>query len=292
MHNRAIQAAYSPGSVFKIVMAIAGLSEGVVSAEKTVYCPGSTRIYNRRWRCWKRGGHGQVDIRKAIRESCDVYFYHLGLGLGIDRIARYSRLLGLGKTTGLEISGENQGLVPDPEWSQRRRGTPWYPGETISVAIGQGPLLVTPLQMANLVATVANGGQRMTPHLTGGNPPMVAEQFALDPAALAVVREGLWQVVNADHGTGRAARVPGLEVAGKTGTAQVVRQQTWIKSEDMPYEQRDHAWFVSLASDGERKLATAVFVEHGGHGSSAAAPLARRLYEIYFRDILDNRQSS
>ena len=292
LHNRAIQATFSPGSVYKIVMGIAGLSDGVVTPDTTTYCPGATRIYNRRFRCWKRGGHGYVAMRRAIKESCDVYFYHLGQQLGIERIAHYSRLLGLGSPTGIEISGENGGLVPDPEWSRRRRGTPWYPGETISVAIGQGPVLVTPLQMATLMATVATGGNQVQPVLTRDGSEARHENLQLNENALAVVREGLWQVVNEQRGTAYASRVPGLNVYGKTGTAQVVRQETWIKSEDLPYDQRDHAWFVSYAEGGDRQLVTAVFIEHGGHGSSAAAPLAKRLYEIYFRDILDSSEPS
>ncbi len=292
MHNRAIQATFSPGSVYKIVMAIAGLSDGVVTPETTTYCRGATRIYNRRFRCWRRGGHGSVEMLKAIRESCDVYFYHLGQQLGIERIAHYSRLLGLGSRTGIAISGENAGLVPDPEWSRRRRGTPWYPGETISVAIGQGPVLVTPLQMATLMATVANDGYQVQPSVVQPGSKVSQQSISLNKNALEVVREGLWQVVNERKGTAYASRVPGLEVYGKTGTAQVVSQQTWIKSEDLPYDQRDHAWFVSYADSGTRKLVTAILVEHAGHGSSAAAPLAKRLYEIYFRDILDSSESS
>jgi penicillin-binding protein 2 len=171
LQNRSIQNAYPPGSVFKIVMAIAGLSEKIVAPHQRVFCPGSTKIYNRRFRCWKRGGHGWMDLRSALRESCDVYFYHLGKKLGIDPIARYSRLLGLGRPTGLDVAGEKSGLVPDAEWSLERRGTPWYPGETISVAIGQGPVLVTPMQMAAAMATVANGGFRITPHLVDSQAP-------------------------------------------------------------------------------------------------------------------------
>jgi len=292
LHNRAIQATFSPGSVYKVVMALAGLSDHVVTPETTTYCPGATRIYNRRFRCWKRGGHGSVDMRRAIKESCDVYFYHLGQQLGIERIAYYSRLLGLGTATGIEISGENSGLVPDPEWSRRRRGTPWYPGETISVAIGQGPVLVTPLQMATMMAAVASGGLKVEPLLVQPKGRVRREPLGLDARALEVVREGLWEVVNEQRGTAHASRVKGLNMYGKTGTAQVIAQETWIKSEDLPYDQRDHAWFVSYAEGGDRQLVSAILVEHGGHGSSAAAPLAKRLYEIYFRDVLDRTESS
>lgn len=289
LQNRAIQNAYPPGSVFKIVMAIAGLSEKVVTPHHRVFCPGSTKIYNRRFRCWKRGGHGWMDLRSALRESCDVYFYHLGKSLGIDPIARYSRLLGFGRPTGLDIAGEKSGLVPDAEWSLERRGTPWYPGETISVAIGQGPILVTPMQLASAVATVANGGFRVAPRLVDSQSPAELESLPLDPEVLEFVRQALWAVVN-EQGTGARARVPGLDVAGKTGTAQVIAQKTWIESEDLPAAQRDHAWFVSFAPVDDPRLVVVVFVENGGKGSTSAAPLAKQLYEIYFRDSLELRR--
>ena len=291
LQNRVIQNTYSPGSVFKIVMAAAGLSEGVIDPEETVWCGGSTKIYNRRWRCWKRAGHGHVSLHRAIKESCDVYFYHLGKELGIERIAKYARQLGLGRPTGIDLMGEKEGLVPDPDWSARRRGTPWYPGETISVAIGQGPVLVTPLQIASLMAAVANSGYQVRPHVVEA-PSREQEQLTVEPWVFERIGAALWSVVNDQRGTGSAARVPGIEVAGKTGTVQVVQQKTWIKSEDLPYEQRDHGWFASYAKAGDKQLVVVVLVEHGGHGSTSAAPLARRLYEIYFRDYLDNDQSS
>jgi penicillin-binding protein 2 len=289
LQNRSIQNAYPPGSVFKIVMAVAGLSEKVVTPHHRVFCPGFTTIYNRRFRCWKRGGHGWMDLRSALKGSCDVYFYHLGKKLGIDPIARYSRLFGFGRPTGIDIPGEKGGLVPDPEWSLKRRGTPWYPGETISVAIGQGPVLVTPMQMAAAVATVANGGFRVTPHLVDSQAAPEPELLPLDPAVLDFVREALWAVVN-EKGTGARARVAGLDVAGKTGTAQVIGQATRIDSQDLPAEQRDHAWFVSFAPVDDPSLVVVVFVEHGGTGSRSAAPLAKQLYEIYFRDSLELRR--
>ncbi|MFQ5350524.1 MAG: penicillin-binding transpeptidase domain-containing protein, partial [Thermoanaerobaculia bacterium] len=285
LQNRALQNTYPPGSVFKIVVAVAGLSEAVVRPGDTVLCNGATRIYNRRFRCWRRAGHGRVNLREAIKESCDIYFYNLGQKLGIERIAEYARRFGLGTPTGLDVGGEKAGLVPDPEWSLRARGDRWYPGETISVAIGQGPLLVTPLQVATLMATVVNGGKRVVPHLSHdeARPPVDTN---LDPDALARVRDALLAVVE-ERATGAAARVAGLVVGGKTGTAQVVRQKTWMDSKDLPYEMRDHAWFASFAGAGVRRLVAVVFVEHGGKGSTTAAPLAKLLYEIYFQPELD-----
>jgi penicillin-binding protein 2 len=291
LQNRVIQNAHSPGSTFKIVVALAGLSEKEIEPEETVYCNGATRIYNRRFRCWKRRGHGRVNLREAIRESCDVYFYHLGQKLGIERIARYARLLGLGSQTGIDLEGERSGLVPDLEWSETVRNEPWYPGETISVSIGQGPLLVTPLQLASLMATVANGGQRVRPHLALTDEIHETPSVDLDARALELVREALWAVVN-DRGTGAAARVEDLEIAGKTGTVQVIQQKTWIDNEDLPFEQRDHAWFISYAPAVDAELVVVVFVEHGGKGSEEAAPLAKQLYEEYYRTRADSSRSS
>lgn len=287
LQNRALSSQYSPGSIFKIVVAVAGLNDRVLSTSDRAYCPGSTRIYNRRFRCWKRTGHGWVDLRDAIRESCDVFFYHLGQKLGISRIAHYSRLFGLGAPTGVDMQAEGSGLVPDLEWSQRRRGTPWYPGETISVAIGQGPLLVTPLQVAAMMATVANGGRPVTPHLELGRKLPLRPNLEIEDSVLAMVRESLHAVVN-DQGTGAASRIEDVEIAGKTGTAQVVEQKTWVDSATLPFEKRDHAWFASFGDYRDPELVVVVFVEHGGKGSSEAAPLAKMLYEKYYgkrRDI-------
>ena len=281
LQNRALRSTYSPGSIFKIVVAVAGLSEGVVDTGHKVRCVGGTTIYNRRFRCWRKAGHGWVDLRTAIKESCDVYFYHLGQALGIERIARYARLFGLGKETGVDFSAESAGLVPDLEWSLTRRGYNWYPGETISVAIGQGPLLATPLQLASMMATVANGGYRIRPHLKRGvAADWPRERLEIDAEALGLVREALWAVVN-EQGTGARAFVPGYDVAGKTGTVQVIEQKTWTDSADMPFEHRDHAWFASFAPLDDPELVVLVFVEHGGRGSSEAAPLARKIYEEF-----------
>nr|HRC84258.1 penicillin-binding protein 2 [Thermoanaerobaculia bacterium] len=214
LQNRAIQSTYSPGSVFKIVMAAAGLSEGVVSPSDTVVCTGATEFYGRRFRCWKRGGHGTVDLHEAIKYSCDSYFYRLGQRLGINRMARYARLFGFGSATGLDLLGDKAGLVPDEEWSERVRKHPWYAGETISTAIGQGPLLVTPLQVARMVAAIANGGRLITPHLVRDEPLPPPGSLRINPQALSLVRRGLWGVVNEGDGTARSARLPRLEIAG------------------------------------------------------------------------------
>jgi len=280
LQNRAVQNAHSPGSVFKIVMAVAGLSENVVSLRDSVHCSGSTRIYDRQTRCWKRGGHGTVDLRRAIKQSCDVYFYHLGQKLGIERIAEYARRFGFGSETGFDIPGERSGLVPDAAWSLRVRKAPWYPGETVSVAIGQGPILVTPVQMATMMAVMANRGEAVTPHIVRDPTLSLRRPTRLDPRFLEPVREALWAVVN-DQGTGAVARIEGFDIAGKTGTVQVVRQDTWTRSEDLEEQYRDHAWFAAYGPVEDPRLVVVAFVEHGGAGSRAAAPLAKRLYEVY-----------
>lgn len=289
LQNRVLQSTYSPGSIFKIVVSVAGLSEGLVTERDRVYCGGATRIYNRRFRCWKRAGHGSVDLREAIKESCDIYFYQLGQKLGISRMAHFARLFGLGRPTGIDVRGERAGLVPDPEWSLQARGTTWYPGETISVAIGQGPLLVTPVQVASVMALVANGGYRVEPFVRYANR-AAPELVALDPVALDTVREALWAVVN-ERATGAAAWIPDFEIAGKTGTVQVIEQKTWVESEDLPYEKRDHAWFASFGPYEAPELVVVAFIEHGGTGSSQAAPMAKQVYER-FRDLRRDNEPS
>ena len=283
LQNRTIQNAHAPGSIFKVVMAVAGLSERAVSETDSVFCSGSTKIYNRRTRCWRRSGHGWVNLRKAIKESCDIYFYQLGQKLGINRIAHYARLFGLGRPTGFDIPGEKAGLIPDTQWSLTHRGSPWYPGETVSVAIGQGPILVTPLQVAGMVAAIANGGRLVTPRVASLSHRSVSEPIDVAPEVLRVVREAMWAVVAEEHGTGRSVRLPYVEIAGKTGTVQVVEQKTWTRNEDLPEEHRDHAWFVSFAPVENPELVVVALVEHGGHGSTAAAPLVKLIYETYFR---------
>lgn len=284
LQNRAIQNTYSPGSTFKIVMATAGLTEGTVNEHSSAFCGGGAVFYGRLFRCWKKGGHGTVNAHRALMHSCDVYFYGMGQRMGIERIARYSRLLGLGSLTGIDIEGEKQGLVPDPEWSEKARKMPWYPGETISVSIGQGPVLMTPIQMAEMTAIVANGGRKVIPHLIKGADLPEAEHVALDEKALRIVRDGLWAVVNEPGGTAyHSARVPGAEMAGKTGTVQVIAQATRTDAKALPFKFRDHAWFTSFAPEQDPRLVVAVFAEHGGSGSKSAAPIAQAIHAKFFK---------
>ncbi|HYG65872.1 MAG TPA: penicillin-binding protein 2 [Thermoanaerobaculia bacterium] len=283
LQNRVLQNTHSPGSVFKIVMAVAGLTEGVVNEQTRFHCGGGASFYGRFFRCWRKGGHGSVDVRRAMMHSCDVYFYNVGQRLGIERIAHYSRLFGLGSVTGIELHGEKKGLVPDEAWSQKVRKHKWYPGETISVSIGQGPVLMTPLQMASMMAIVANGGTKVVPHLIKGGETKT-EHVALDPAALRAAREGLWQVVNEPGGTAYwSARVPGIDMAGKTGTVQVIAQSARTDAKALPFKYRDHAWFASFAPLEDPRLVVIVFAEHGGSGSRMAAPIAQALHAKFFK---------
>lgn len=289
LQNRVLQNQYPPGSVFKIVLALAGLERRVITPETTVYCSGSTVIYGHRYRCWKPEGHGRVNLHEAIRGSCNTYFHHLGQQLGIDAIAHYAQMLGLGEVTGLDIGGEKKGLVPGNRWSLEARGSPWFPGETISVAIGQGPILVTPLQMAEVMAMVANGGRHVRPRVALSTPVEISAPVAIRAESFARVRRGLWAVVNEANGTARAAQVDGLDVAGKTGTAQVIAHAVRLKTEEQEEQFRTHAWFASFAPLDDPQLVVVIFVEHGGAGSSAAAPLAKVLYEKYFESYLAHR---
>jgi penicillin-binding protein 2 len=288
LQNRALQSAYPPGSVFKIVMATAGLAEGVITPANTVGCPGFGYYYGRRFHCWKKGGHGTVDLERALMLSCDVYFYSLGQKLGIERIAKHARMFGLGAKTGVDLEGERSGLVPDEAWSRAVRKHPWYPGETISVAIGQGALLVTPIQMATMVAVAANGGRHVTPYLVAGAARAADDRaLPLPPSLLEPVRRGLWRVVNEPGGTGASSRVAGADVAGKTGTVQVASQEAYSDNTQVAWELRNHAWFASYAPAFAPELVVVVFVEHGGMGSRAAAPIAKALYERYFGSVPD-----
>lgn len=289
LQNRALQNMFSPGSAFKIVMATAGLTEGLVNERTSVYCGGGGSFYGRYFRCWKKGGHGTVAAHNALKLSCDVYFYTLGQRLGIEKIAKYSRQLGLGSITGIDIEGEKKGLVPDTAWSESVRKMKWYPGETISVSIGQGPVLMTPLQMAEMTAIVANGGKKVIPHLIKGAELPEPEHVALNENALRIVREGMWAVVNEPGGTAYwSARVPGAEMAGKTGTVQVIAQAARTDAKALPFKFRDHAWFTSFAPAQDPKIVIAVFAEHGGGGSRTAAPIAQALYAKFFKVDLEH----
>jgi penicillin-binding protein 2 len=299
--NKVVQGQYPPGSTYKPVTAFAGLAEGIVTPDTTVFCPGFYRFGNRVYRCWKKGGHGTVSLRRALGESCDVYFYQVGLKLGVDRLGRYAKLFGLGEKTGVEMEHEKAGIVPTSEWKKKRYGVKWHEGETLSIAIGQGYDLTTPLQIALMTSVIANGGTLYKPtiveqvrdpdgKLVSSFQPEVLSRLSGQGRNLKLVREGMIEAVNGRRGTGREAQIDahGIIVGGKTGTAQVVRlaQYKHLKEENIPYEYRDHAWFTCFAPAANPEIVVTVLVEHGLHGGSASAPIAAKILNRYFEDKL------
>ena len=286
--NRALQGTYPPGSTFKIAMVVAALEEGIVTPNFRVSCRGGGTFYGRFSECHTT--HGSVDMREALEQSCNTYFYTLGEMLEIDQIHKWATALGLGELSGLDLPHEVQGLMPSTAWKREARGEPWYPGETISVAIGQGAVSVTPISMAVMMATVANGGTRVTPHLlkavndgmgwTPWQPPGPQSEVSLSATTLSTVTDGLWYVVNR-AGTGRRGRIEGRDVIGKTGTAQVISLQGRIAAGDTERDLRDHGWFVFAAPAGAPEIAGVVFGEHAEHGY-LAAPIAKHVMETYF----------
>ena len=299
MTNKALRGQYPPGSTFKMTVALAALEAGTVTPATKVYCSGRLKLSRSyEFRCWKKEGHGSVDLHKAIKESCDVYFYQVGLETGIDRIASVAKRLGLGAQTGFPFGSERSGLIPTREWKKKRFGTSWYDGETVISSIGQGFVLTTPMQLATMAAALANGGTVWRPQVVQkiidleGNAEWLFEPEKLSETAwpskdLTPVRKAMEAVVNDVGGTAWRSRLEKVRFAGKTGTAQVVKRKSDEEEEEskegeVPYQFRDHALFVSYAPAENPQIAVAVVVEHGGHGSSAAAPVAKAIYDAYF----------
>jgi penicillin-binding protein 2 len=291
LQNRAIQGLYSPGSTFKIVVEIAALEEGIVTPDFRVHCGGSAVFFGRPFQCWKRGGHGSVDMRHALEGSCNVYHYTIGNMTGVDKIHKWATLLGLGEKTGIDLPNEVEGLVPSTEWKRRRFNEKWYAGETISVSIGQGQVTLTPIEQAVMMATVANGGTRFVPHLLKAiddghgwkpvPPPPPKSRVQLKPETIAAVHDGLYLVVNG-AGTGGRARIPGKDVSGKTGTAQVISLQGGKRAAGRTdRDLRDHGWFVFFAPRDNPEIAGVIFGEHNEHGATSA-PVAKYIMETYF----------
>jgi penicillin-binding protein 2 len=274
--NRVIQGSYAPGSTFKVIAATAALEEGLITPETSFYCPGHLAVYNTVFRCL--GVHGVIDLRRAIAVSCNVYFYQVGIRLEIGRLSKWAKLMGLGAATGVDLPAEAGGLMPSAEWKLRVLKTPWYAGETVSVAIGQGQVSATPLQMARVAAFVANGGRLLRPHFARqGQAPMPPP--IVKPATIAAVKEGMRRVVA--EGTGLRARLSTVEVCGKTGSAQVVARSRLERSPNAR-ELLPHGWFIAFAPAENPKIALAVLVEHGGSGAAAAAPVARKILAHFF----------
>jgi len=299
LQNKAINGQYPPASTYKIVTAYAGLEEKLITPETTIFCPGHYKLGRGIYRCWRRGGHGYVNLHDALVQSCDVFFYSLGHRLGVDNLAKYAHRLGFGSPTRIRLLGEKPGLIPTKQWKLSARKEPWFPGETISASIGQGFNLVTPIQQARTLATVANGGMVLQPYLVKKIKdkegfvlnewfPKIERKLSHLPGTLEIIRKGLLGVVNDKKGTGWRARLPRLKISGKTGTAQVVRLKTIPlgpdgEKQEIPYAFRDHAWFVGFAPYENPEIVVAVIVEHGGHGGATAAPIVRKIIETYHK---------
>jgi penicillin-binding protein 2 len=296
--NRATQGQYPPGSTFKIVMAAAALETKTVTPESRIRCTGGYQFGKRLFRDWKAGGHGAMDIRQALVHSCDVFFYTVGQRVGIDAIAAFATQFGLGRETGVELPSERTGIVPSTAWKERVRHEPWWPGETVSVSIGQGYVTVTPMQMAHATAAIASGGEIYKPRLVRGiierstgvyheSPSIPTARLSLKPETLLLIQEAMAGVVK--QGTATRARSTLISIAGKTGTAQTAGLRPGPEAL-IPKKLRDHAWFVAYAPTESPGIAVAVLVEHMGHGGTAAAPLAKQLIEAYVKFTQEDLQ--
>ncbi|WP_321491686.1 penicillin-binding protein 2 [uncultured Desulfobacter sp.] len=295
MNNKAIQAEYPPASTYKIITALAGLEEKVIDRNTTVFCPGFYKFGNRRYHCWNKYGHGNLNVVDAIAQSCDVFFYQTGEKVGVDALAKYAHGSGLGRLTGVRLAHERPGLIPTSAWKKKRFNEPWQAGETLSISIGQGFDLVTPLQMAVFISAVGNNGTLYRPRLVRSVQdgkgqvirdiePEISGGLPASKENLAIVKQGLLEVVHGNRGTARQIRLPGVQIAGKTGTAQVFSRKAGEKFENEKLKRtlQDHAWFVCYAPAQDPKIAIAIIIEHGEHGSSAAAPIAKELISAYF----------
>lgn len=289
--NRAISAEYAPGSTYKPIMALGALQDGAIQPDTKFFCPGYLQLGNRRFHCWKRGGHGHIGLHEAIVQSCDVYFYHVGLLLGVDRIAYYAKLFGLGEKTGISLSGERPGLVPTSAWKRKVFGVPWQKGETLSIVIGQGYDLATPLQMTLAYAAIANNGKLWKPYVAyrmeGGDSgagndvrSQLRWQIDIKPEYFQVIQQALQGVVDESKGTAHRIEQKDFTIAGKTGTAQVVGLS---RANESDRQDRDNAWFVGYAPAVNARIAVASIVEHGGHGASVASPMVAQVMASYLR---------
>ncbi len=286
LQNRVIQSVYPPGSVFKMTVAGAGLHYGVITPEDTVYCPGYTKLGKYTFRCWRRGGHGETDLEKSLVQSCDVYYYKLGMKLGVDRLSEFARNSGYGKVTGIALPHEKAGLIPTRQWKKKRFGEIWHPGENLNFSIGQGYTLVTPLQVARAISAFINGGRLLRPQLLAGEPAEEQGHIPLTDHQRELIRKAMIETVDGERGTARRLRMKGVVVGGKTGTAQVVKltdELKKMKDEDIPYKYRDHAWMASFAEKGAERYVVVCMVEHGLHGSSGAGPIVKAVYDHLFK---------
>lgn len=296
--NKTIAGQFAPGSTFKIVSALAGLENGVINPNDTVYCGGKTRLGRREFHCWKKGGHGNMNLRNALKNSCNVYFFDMAKKMGIDDLAEMGKRFGIGEPLDIEIPGAKVGLMPTADWKRAYRDEAWVGGDTLNTSIGQGFLLVTPLHQVVMTARLANGGKAVEPRLIrslGARAATIEEapDMGLTKRWVKLVQEGMYAVVNEPGGTafGKRLRGKGLSMAGKTGTVQIrritreERAAGVIKNEDLPWKRRDHGWFVAFGPTENPRYAVSVLVEHGGGGSAAAAPVGRDIMrEVLLRD--------
>ena len=290
LQNRALSMVYPPGSTFKLVTSLAALAEGRASEHTELNCPGYYFFKGRRYHCHKRTGHGTVSLRRALMVSCNAFYFQLGQMLGIDVMERYGKALGLGAKTGVSLPGEVPGIMPSEEWKRKQHGERWFPGDTLPVSIGQGYVVVTPIQMAVMASALSNNGtvyrprlvEKVVDRLSGESrviPPEVVRTMDVKPEVFKLVRSIASGVVNDSNGTGKAAKLEGILVGGKTGTAQVGK----LGKESLGERFRDHAWFVSFAPVEDPLLAVSVIVENSGHGGQFAAPVAKKVFETFFR---------
>ncbi len=292
LENKALTGQYPPGSTFKMITALAGLEAGIINEHTTIYCNGAYELGNNKFRCWNRSGHGTVNLKRSLKESCDVYYYQLGEKLGVDRIAAMAERFGLGQATGIGLLHEKKGLVPTKDWKFKRYGKQWFRGETLPVAIGQGYLLTTPVQLALMTATIATDGIIYRPHLVKKvvdpdgrtvqefNPEQIGNT-GVSASNFKKIKQGMFSVVNDPGGTGGSARLWDHKVAGKTGTSQVIKLGA-DRKKVLAYHHRDHGLFVAFAPYDKPEIALAVVVEHGGGGGAVAAPIAGRILRKYF----------
>ncbi len=283
IQNRVTQGVYPPGSVFKLLMAAAGLTDGYVRPGDVVGCPGSYRVGNRDFHDWKKGGHGGLDLRGALVHSCDIYFYKLGDRMGIDRLHEYATASGFGSRTGIDLPHEKAGLVPSKEWKRKRFGAAWSKGETVIASIGQGYVLTSPLQVTRYLSALVNGGKLMKPELVQTEAPRVDATLPLKDADRQLILDAMVSTV--EHGTAKSLLRSDVVLGGKTGTAQVVKlinPDVRRKTHAMPYEQRDHAWLASFGKKDGKSYVVVCLVEHGGHGGEIAGPIVRKVYEQLF----------
>ncbi|MDP2849000.1 MAG: penicillin-binding protein 2 [Humidesulfovibrio sp.] len=284
LQNRATQSVYPPGSVFKLVIAAAGLHYGVVDPKETVNCTGEVALGSHVFRCWKHSGHGSVNFQRALVESCDTYFYKLGMKLGVDRMSEFSKASGFGSVTGINLPHEKGGLIASREWKLKRFGVRWTKGEDLNMSIGQGYTVTSPLQVARYIGALLNGGKLLRPALVKGEQPQVTGQLPLTEEQMNMVKRAMVATVEDPHGTCRRALTNGVVVGAKTGTAQVVRLTDELKrmGDNVPYKFRDHAWMAGFGEQGSKRFVIVVMVEHGLHGASGAGPVVKAMLDALF----------